>query len=121
MNKKSKVEVISFGFKYGENPPSDLQLDLRNRIKNPQSHLPKGAVGTQQIVKKTVLGNPQNKKILERYQIRVLSLLKQKNELTTISFGCRSGIHRSVVFAEELAVRLRKLGFEVKVTHQHLK
>ena len=81
MNKKSKVEVISFGFKYGENPPSDLQLDLRNRIKNPQSHLPKGAVGTQQIVKKTVLGNPQNKKILERYQIRVLSLLKQKVSL----------------------------------------
>jgi RNase adaptor protein for sRNA GlmZ degradation len=37
------------------------------------------------------------------------------------AFGCKSGIHRSVVFANALAERLRDDGYEVEVKHRHLR
>ncbi len=116
-----RIEVKSFGFKYGEPyPETDLQIDLRNRIKNPQDHLPKGAIGTDAVVKKAVLGSDENRKIFERYFVRVQKLLKDSDAIA-VSFGCKSGIHRSVVFAEELAQRLRKAGHQVELTHVHLR
>jgi UPF0042 nucleotide-binding protein len=118
--RKSFVEIKSFGFKYAANPSADLQIDLRRKIHNPQSHLPVGAVGTELEVKRAVLGNSANKKVFEQALGRVRKLVRMRDS-TTISFGCTSGIHRSVVFAEELAVRLLREGYEVKVTHVHLK
>lgn len=116
-----KVEIKSFGFKYGEPyPETHLQIDLRNRIQNPQDHLPKGAVGTDTVVKKAVLGSDKNSKIFERYFDRVRKLMKKHDSLI-VSFGCKSGIHRSVVFAEELSQRLSKDGHEVTLTHIHLR
>src|SRR5262245_13317428 len=117
---KGAIDVKSFGFKYGDNPTADLQFDLRSRIKNPQANLPKGAVGISSAVKKAVLGSDTNKRTFERFVVRVRKYLKTR-ENAIISFGCRSGIHRSVVFAEELAARLRDEGYEVRVTHVHLR
>jgi UPF0042 nucleotide-binding protein len=116
-----RVKISSFGFKYGEPyPEADLRVDLRRRISNPQNHLPPGLVGTDPRVLKTVLGNDQNQKIFEQYLRRVLKLLNNGPEVT-VAFGCKSGIHRSVVFAEELASRLREQGHEVELIHVHLK
>ena len=114
------VEIKSFGFKYEQGPESDLQFDLRNRIRNPQRHLPKGSVGTSNAVKRAVLDNDKNMKIFQQYLARIRKLLANKSEVA-VSFGCRSGIHRSVVFAEELAKRLRKEGCDVRLTHIHLR
>jgi UPF0042 nucleotide-binding protein len=36
----------------------------------------------------------------------------------TVGIGCTGGRHRSVVLAEELAVRLRRRGYEPRVQHR---
>lgn len=115
------VEILSFGFKYAPDiPAADLQIDLRRRTANPQDHLPKGAIGTDPIVKRTVLGSDTNRRVFQACLDRALKLLKD-NPSPVIAFGCHSGIHRSVVFAEELAARLRRTGHAVEVRHVHLR
>lgn len=115
------VEVLSFGFKYAPDiPAADLRIDLRRRIGNPQDHLPRGAVGTDLVVKRAVLGSDSNRRVFQSCLERAQRLLKE-NASAVIAFGCNSGIHRSVVFAEELAVLLRKAGHTVEVRHVHLR
>ena len=39
------MKIYSFGYKYESGQPeSTMTFDLRNKIKNPVSHLPKGAI-----------------------------------------------------------------------------
>jgi UPF0042 nucleotide-binding protein len=115
------IAVLSFGFKYASDIPSaDLRIDLRRRIANPQDHLPKGAVGTDLAVRRSVLGPDTNRRVFQGCLDRVQKLLKD-NASPVIAFGCNSGIHRSVVFAEELAERLRRDGHTVEVRHVHLR
>lgn len=116
------MKVFSFGYKYeNEKPNSNMTFDLRNKLKNPVSHLPKGAIGLDKMVIDTVLGTDQNKKVFEMIFSKVRKNLKSNGDNLTVSFGCHSGIHRSVVFAEELAKRLNKLKIEVEIQHVHLK
>ena len=115
------IRVVSFGFKYGPPyPEADMRVDLRSRIHNPQDQVPKGAVGTDRAVISAVLGPAENRKILQRYYERARALAR-KGEPCVIAFGCKSGIHRSVVFADEIAARLRDEGYEVEVEHRHLR
>ena len=71
MKGKPIIDIFSFGFKYyTDTPPAcDLRIDLRNKMKNPQSHLPKGAIGKDKIVINTVLDSAQNKKYIETLKI----------------------------------------------------
>lgn len=115
------VKVISFGFKYGPPyPEATMRVDLRNRIHNPQDQLPKDAIGTDRVVIGAVLGPAENKKIMQRYYERARALARTGTPCV-IAFGCKSGIHRSVVFANEVAARLRDDGFDVEVEHRHLR
>ena len=116
------MKIYSFGYKYENGKPdSDLTFDLRNKLKNPVSHLPKGAIGLDRIVIDTVLGTDQNKKVFENVFSKVRKLIKENGEDISVSFGCHSGIHRSVVFAEECAKRFTKKKFDVEIKHVHLK
>ena len=124
MKQKPKVEIFSFGFKYYDDSPPEceLRIDLRNKMKNPQSHLPKGAIGKDAIVIKTILNSSQNKKYIETLLKRVkLKLSETSLEHYKIGIGCRSGIHRSVVVTDYLTEKLVKSGYHVITKHIHLK
>lgn len=117
-----KIKIYSYGFKYeDELPEFDLTYDLRQKLKNPVSHLPKGAIGLDKIVINTVLGSDTNKKVFTNIYSKTSKFIKENDGAISIAFACRSGIHRSVVFAEECAKKLRKSKFEVEVSHIHLK
>ena len=72
------------------------------------------------MVRRSVLGSDTNRRVFQGCLERAQKLLKDKPS-AVIAFGCNSGIHRSVVFAEELAERLRKDGHTVEVRHVHLR
>ena len=122
-NSKPNISIISYGVKYGSPyPECDIRIDLRSRLANPQDHLPKGVTGLDKIVKDTVLGTTKNKKVYASILSRCKKKLKAEelNEMT-IGFCCTSGIHRSVVFAEQLYKDLKKDYSFVSISHVHLK
>jgi len=85
--KKINIEIYSFGFKYYqkvEAPNFDLRFDLRNKMKNPQSHLSKGAIGKDKVVIDTILKSDQNKKLIKRIDERIK--LKVKDEFNIKKF-----------------------------------
>ncbi len=115
------MNIYSFGYKYeNEKPECELTFDLRNKLKNPVSHLPKGAIGLDKIVIDTIFGSDNNRKVFEKIFTRVRKTIKNNSDVS-IAFGCHSGIHRSVVFAEECAKRLNKLKIALRIEHIHLK
>jgi len=118
------VEIFSFGFKYyNEAPPEcDLRIDLRNKMKNPQNHLPRGVTGKDKIVINTILESSQNKKYIASLLKRIKPKISgTKKDRFTIRIGCRGGIHRSVVVTNPVNEHLAKLGYTIISNHINLK
>jgi UPF0042 nucleotide-binding protein len=65
---------------------------------------------------------PQTQEFLSRVTEMLTYLLphyiKEGKSYLTIGFGCTGGQHRSVMIAEEVAKRLKRGGFPVKVHHR---
>ncbi len=66
--------------------------------------------------------------VSEKFLVELTSLLalllpayvSEGKSYLTLAFGCTGGQHRSVAIAEEVAERLRSLGYEPKVSHRDL-
>jgi UPF0042 nucleotide-binding protein len=117
------VTLLSFGFRSGIPPVSDLVFDVRF-LPNPYFvEGLKAHPGTDPKVAAWVLEKPQTREFLERIESLLTFLLPQYRaegkSYLTVSIGCTGGRHRSVVLAEELAKRLsEKHRAKVKVTHR---
>jgi RNase adapter protein RapZ len=104
------LSVMSFGFRHGVPPQSDLVLDVRF-LPNPY-FVPemKGLTGKDPRVAAYVLDREETQQFIEkvvdlchflfpRYQ-------KEGKAYLTVALGCTGGKHRSVAIAEELRRRL---------------
>lgn len=108
-----KVNILSFGYKYGIPADADLVMDCRF-IPNPhwQPELrPKN--GLDREVSDAVLNANAVPEFLDRYVALFESIakgyLKEGKKYLTLAIGCTGGKHRSVAVAEELAQRLNGL------------
>ena len=117
------VTLLSFGFKHGLPPESDLVLDVRF-LPNPYfvEELT-AATGKEPRVSSFVLDNEDAKELLERYTGMLHFLLprmqKEGKAYLTVAIGCTGGRHRSVAIVEELARRMPK-DFPLTVRHRDL-
>ncbi len=108
-----KVNVLSFGYKFGIPADADLVMDCRF-IPNPhwQPELrPKNGLDLE--VSNAVLGAAEVPEFLDRYVAMFESIargyLHEGKKFITLAIGCTGGKHRSVAIAEELAKRLNGL------------
>ncbi len=108
-----KVNVLSFGYKFGIPADADLVMDCRF-IPNPhwQPELrPKN--GLDKEVSDAVLSANAVPEFLDRYVALFDSIargyLHEGKKFLTLAIGCTGGKHRSVAVAEELAKRLNGL------------
>ena len=119
------VSCISFGFKHGLPPESDLVFDLRS-LPNP-FYIPelRDKTGLDQPVEDYVLRFPQSRELLRKIQDLAAFLLdlaqKEGRSQFTLSVGCTGGHHRSVVFAQQLSAMLRQEGWRVVVNHRDIR
>jgi RNase adapter protein RapZ len=120
-----RVQVLSFGHKYGN--PGDLELlfDVRH-LPNPH-FIPdlKPLSGHDKRVVKYLRAQPEVEETLNRFSDLLYYLLPQyKREgksYVTVGIGCTGGRHRSVMVANALRSRLRRAGFDAHVVHRDVR
>jgi len=105
-----KVNVLSFGYKFGLPVDADLVMDCRfipNPHWNPEL---RQMNGLDQQVSDAVLSAESVPEFLDRYLALFNSLgqgyLREGKKYITLAIGCTGGKHRSVAVAEELARRI---------------
>jgi UPF0042 nucleotide-binding protein len=117
------VTLLSFGFRNGIPPASDLVFDVRF-LPNPYFvEGLKAFPGTDPRVSSWVLERTQAQEFLTRLESMLTFLIPQYRaegkSYLTVSIGCTGGRHRSVALSEELGKRLsEKNRANVKVTHR---
>ena len=120
--KTFKVNVMSFGFKYGLPADADMVADARF-IANPhwQENL-RAKSGNDKQVSEYVLDQPGVREFEENY-LKVLQTVlagyrRENKRFATIAIGCTGGKHRSVALANEIGARLA-LDSEITVAISH--
>ncbi len=119
-----RIQVMSFGFKYGTPQHTDLITDVRfldNPYFTPEL---KALDGEADAVKDFVLSREETKLFLQKY-IDLLDYLiplyeKEGKAYLTIAFGCTGGRHRSVAIARVVHDHLQKLGKPVEIIHRDI-
>ncbi|MEU4807266.1 RNase adapter RapZ [Actinosynnema sp. NPDC023587] len=122
---RTRVTVLSFGYKYGLPMDSDLVMDVRflpNPFWIPELREQTGLDGD---VRNYVLTQEGAEEFLDRYH-ELLRLIgagyrREGKRYLTLAVGCTGGKHRSVAISEELAARLAaEDGMAIKVVHRDL-
>lgn len=119
-----KVNVLSFGFKYGAPKDSDLVFDVRC-LPNP-FYVPelKHQTGLDAPVRDYVMSFKEAQdlepKLLDLINYLVPLYRTEGKSQLTISIGCTGGKHRSVVFAEIVYNSIKDKGFNVSVLHRDM-
>ena len=120
-----KIESWGYGWKYEkrrlpdwEEPPSDLELDVRI-ITDPWGHHLLGAThnGLEKEVQDYVLEHAEAQAFVEE----AVNFAKKADDDITIAFVCNWGRHRSVSCAEETFRRLKDEGIDVTMEHLTLR
>src|SRR2546422_6631442 len=120
-----RVQVLSFGHKFGN--PGDLELlfDVRH-LPNPHfvAEL-KPLSGHDKRVVKYLRSQPEVEETLNRFGDLLDYLLplyqREGKSYVTVGIGCTGGRHRSVMVANALARRLRIAGFDAHVAHRDVR
>jgi UPF0042 nucleotide-binding protein len=120
---RTRITVLSFGYKYGLPMDADLVIDVRF-LPNP-FWIPelRDLTGLDAAVRNYVLSQEGAEEFLERY-LELLQLIgggyrREGKRYLTLAVGCTGGKHRSVAISEALAARLAEEDvITVKVVHR---
>ena len=119
-----KVNLISFGFKYGVPREADLVFDLRF-LPNPYFvEALRPQTGKESAIAEYVFSEPSGKEFKKRL-IDFLSFLlplydAEGRYRITVALGCTGGKHRSVAMTEALMRALKRQDYAVSVEHRHM-
>ena len=120
-----RVEVRSFGHKYGH--PGDLELlfDVRHL---PNPHFVRELrplSGHDPRVVRYLRSQDEVQETLKRFTDLLSYLLplyrREGKSYVTVGIGCTGGRHRSVMIANALARALRREGFDARATHRDVR
>jgi UPF0042 nucleotide-binding protein len=117
-----KVQILSFGHKYGNPRDLDLMFDVRH-LPNPYFEPAlRELTGEDVTVIKYLKKNTDVEETIKKFHEVLEYLLpfysREGKSYLTIGIGCTGGRHRSVMVANELRRRLKKDGFKVSAVHR---
>jgi len=119
-----KVEVVSFGHKFGSPRGLDLLFDVRH-LPNPyfQKEL-KYLTGDDIEIVNYLMEQPEVSETISRFTDLLLYLLpryqREGKSYLTVGIGCTGGRHRSVMVANSLRQALKENGFDTTVSHRDM-
>jgi UPF0042 nucleotide-binding protein len=118
-----RINVLSFGYKYGIPVDADLLLDCRfipNPHWNPEL---RPLTGLTKEVSSAVLGSDGVSEFVTNYVHLVHSMLtgylREGKKFVTIAVGCTGGKHRSVAITAEIAKQLNEMGSDISAHPTH--
>jgi UPF0042 nucleotide-binding protein len=120
-----RVQVMSFGHKYGTPGELELLFDVRH-LPNPH-FVPelKRLSGHDSRVVKYLRAESEVEETLKRFSALLDYLLplyrREGKSYVTVGIGCTGGRHRSVMIANALARRLKRSGFDAHVSHRDVR
>lgn len=119
-----KVQIVSFGHKYGNPRDLDLLFDVRH-LPNPYFELDlRELTGENPRIVKYLTKNKEVQETIRRFVDLAGYLLpfyqKEGKSYLTIGIGCTGGRHRSVMVANALRDALKKAGYNVSVVHRDM-
>jgi UPF0042 nucleotide-binding protein len=115
-----RINVLSFGYKYGIPVDADLVLDCRF-IPNPH-WIPelRPLTGLDAPVSEKVLGSEGVADFVQSYVAVVQKMIpgyfREGKKYVTIAIGCTGGKHRSVAVAEEIARQLSATSSDLEIS-----
>jgi UPF0042 nucleotide-binding protein len=120
--RRSVVNLLSFGYRYGVPPSAELLFDVRF-LPNPHFEPAlRPRTGLDADVAKFVLDDPRTQELVARLRGFLdysLGLYDAEGKAyLTVGIGCTGGRHRSVAVAAALGELLRARGREVNVQHR---
>jgi UPF0042 nucleotide-binding protein len=121
---RMRLNILSFGFKYGIPNDADLVMDLRF-LANPY-FVPKlkNLDGESDAVKEFIMTNPETQIFLDKFIPLIdylIPLYKRENKAyLTIAVGCTGGRHRSVAIARSIFEHLNKKGLTPGIIHRDI-
>jgi RNase adapter protein RapZ len=121
---KMVVEVVSFGFKYGNPKEANLLLDVRF-LPNPYYDEDlRPLTGNDADVREFVLNNDKARDFFQHAKGMLKYLMPQYDAepkaYLTIAIGCTGGRHRSVAMAQEVLWLLRDMDYDVRIRHRDI-
>jgi UPF0042 nucleotide-binding protein len=123
-NADLRVNILSFGYKYGLPVDADLVMDCRF-IANPhwKPEL-RPLTGLDPAVRTEVLEAENVQEFLDRYQelfeTMASGFISEGRKFLTLAVGCTGGKHRSVAIAEELVKRVANRGKGKKLSGKQI-
>ncbi len=120
-----RVQVLSFGHKYGSPPEMELLFDVRH-LPNP-FFVPelRDLSGHDRRVVEYLTMKPEVEETVRRFNDLLEYLLplykREGKSYVTVGIGCTGGRHRSVMVANALARRLRRTGYEAQAIHRDVR
>ncbi|MFO8069730.1 MAG: RNase adapter RapZ [Alkalibacterium sp.] len=117
-----RVEIVSFGFKYGIPIDADIVMDVRF-LPNPHyiEEL-KPQTGLDKPVYDYVMQQTETetfyKKFVDLIDFTLPGYKKEGKSNVTIAIGCTGGKHRSVALVERVAEHIKTDGYHVNVSHR---
>lgn len=117
-----RVEMVSFGFKYGLPIDADIVMDVRF-LPNPH-YIPelRPLTGCDKPVYDYVMSFEQTEKFYQSFSQLLLQIMpgyiKEGKSSLTIAIGCTGGQHRSVALTNRVGECLEENGYTVNTTHR---
>ncbi|SFC28210.1 UPF0042 nucleotide-binding protein [Alkalibacterium subtropicum] len=117
-----RVEIVSFGFKYGLPIDADIVMDVRF-LPNPHyiEEL-RPQTGMDKAVYDYVMQQTETesfyKKFIDLIDFTLPGYKKEGKSNVTIAIGCTGGKHRSVALVERIAKQIKADGYHVNVSHR---
>jgi len=121
-NVPMRINVLSFGFKYGIPFDADLIMDVRFMV-NPY-FIPKlkELDGEAQAIRDFILGHGDTRAFFDKYLALLDYLIplyeKEGKAYLTIALGCTGGRHRSVTVARTIFEHIQAMGKTVELNHR---
>jgi UPF0042 nucleotide-binding protein len=116
-----RVEIVSFGFKYGLPIDADIVMDVRF-LPNPY-YIPelRPLTGKDKAVYDYVMSFPETEEFYQQFETLLETIMpgyiKEGKSSLTVAIGCTGGQHRSVALSERISAALSE-NYKVNITHR---